>query len=170
MVNSRDGNRPRPVSFAIRMRSSTRAWARCRASRNAELTDAGVGGEGLVAPAVGLFEQGQSGAGMGLLPSDDDSHPGRPLRQVEQSGEFGDLRAVTDLTVGVDRRRPRRFRQRTDGVVDLDSFVDGESDRVLHRPAADLVLFGEPVQHLMRRTGGVGPDQHLDGDGRRGSG
>jgi len=34
MVNSRDGNRFRPVSLACRIRSSTRAWARWRASRN----------------------------------------------------------------------------------------------------------------------------------------
>lgn len=32
--DSRDGSRPRPVSLAIRIRSSTRACARCRASRN----------------------------------------------------------------------------------------------------------------------------------------
>ena len=70
---------------------------------------------------------------MRLLPSDDDPHPGRPLPQVEQSGEFGDLRAVTDLTVGIQSRGPGRFGQSADRVVDLDSFVDGESDRVLHR-------------------------------------
>jgi hypothetical protein len=28
IANSRDGNRPSPVSLACRMRSSTRAWAR----------------------------------------------------------------------------------------------------------------------------------------------
>ena len=33
IVICRDGNRPRPVSLATRMRSSTRAWARCPASR-----------------------------------------------------------------------------------------------------------------------------------------
>lgn len=35
MSNSRDGKRPRPESLARRMRSSTRAWARCRTLRNA---------------------------------------------------------------------------------------------------------------------------------------
>jgi len=35
MVKLREGNRPTPVVFAVRIRSSTRAWARCRASRNA---------------------------------------------------------------------------------------------------------------------------------------
>jgi hypothetical protein len=29
-----EGNRPRPMSLACRIRSSTRAWARWRASRN----------------------------------------------------------------------------------------------------------------------------------------
>jgi hypothetical protein len=32
MAYSREGNRPRPMSLATRIRSSTRAWARCRAS------------------------------------------------------------------------------------------------------------------------------------------
>ena len=58
--------------------------------------------------------------------------PAGHFAQVEQSGEFGDLRAVTDLAVGIQRRGPRRFGQGVDGVVDLDPFVDGESDRVLH--------------------------------------
>src|SRR3954452_2457875 len=35
IANSLDGKRPSPVSLACRIRSSTRAWARCRASRNA---------------------------------------------------------------------------------------------------------------------------------------
>ena len=35
IAKCREGKRPRPESLACRMRSSTRAWARCRASRNA---------------------------------------------------------------------------------------------------------------------------------------
>lgn len=29
MANTREGNRPKPVSFPVRMRSSTRAWRAC---------------------------------------------------------------------------------------------------------------------------------------------
>jgi hypothetical protein len=35
MAHSRDGNLPKPVSLAALIRSSTRAWAQCRASKNA---------------------------------------------------------------------------------------------------------------------------------------
>ena len=50
MLNWRDGNRPKPVSLPQRIRSSTRAWARWRASRNwiDRAGVAGVGGEDLV--------------------------------------------------------------------------------------------------------------------------
>lgn len=34
IANTRDGKRPKPESLLVRTRSSTRAWARCRASRN----------------------------------------------------------------------------------------------------------------------------------------
>src|SRR5271168_1335553 len=63
MANSRDGNRPRPASLAWRMRSSTRACGRWRASRNASCP-VPVGGKRLVAPAVTLFEQRQLGSGV----------------------------------------------------------------------------------------------------------
>jgi hypothetical protein len=32
MANRRDGNRPNPLSFPVRIRSSTRAWPRWRSS------------------------------------------------------------------------------------------------------------------------------------------
>ena len=72
-----------------------------------QLPDPSVGGDGLVAPPVGLFEQGQLGAGVGSFPADDDPHPGRPAGQVEQVGDLGDVTAVTDVPVDVHGRGPR---------------------------------------------------------------
>jgi hypothetical protein len=60
-----EGNRPRPLSVAAVMRSSTRGWAQCRAYRNARCPTPSVfDGEGSVAPAVGLLQQRQRGAGV----------------------------------------------------------------------------------------------------------
>ena len=52
-------------------------------------TDAGVGDECGVAPAVGLLEQRQLGAGVRTFPTHDHPHPGRPAGHAEQTGEFG---------------------------------------------------------------------------------
>src|SRR5665647_3716498 len=82
IAKSLDGNRPSPESFAWRMRSSTRAWARWRAWQERQLPGGGVGRDDLVAPPVGLFEQGQLGAGVGSFPAHDQAHPGRPTSQV----------------------------------------------------------------------------------------
>jgi hypothetical protein len=38
---------------------------------------------------------------MWAFPSDDDTHPGRPAGQVQESGQLGDLPTIVDLTVGV---------------------------------------------------------------------
>jgi len=69
ILNSREGNRPRPVSLAALMRSSTRAWGAVPSLQEGELAGGGVGGEGLVAPAVGLLQQRQLRARMGLSSS-----------------------------------------------------------------------------------------------------
>lgn len=49
----------RPVSFAQRIRSSTRAWGRRRALQEHRLPAGGVGGNQLVTPPVGLLQQAQ---------------------------------------------------------------------------------------------------------------
>ena len=66
----------------------------------------GVGGHGLVAPAVTLFEQRELRTGVGAFAAHDDPHPGRPSGEVEQAGELGDVSAVADSTVGVGGRGP----------------------------------------------------------------
>jgi hypothetical protein len=56
-----------------------------------QLPDRRVGRYDLVAPPVGLFEQGQLRAGVGSFPPHDQAHPGRPTRQVQQFGDLGDV-------------------------------------------------------------------------------
>ena len=123
-----------------------------------QLSDPGVGGEGLVAPAVGLLQQRQLRAEVRPFAADDDPHPGRPAAQIEQSGDLGDLGAVADLAVGGDRRRPRPFRNGGDGAGQR-GVLGREADRVLQPTAADLGWAGQPVQQLMGGAGPVGPDQ-----------
>jgi len=109
-----------------------------------QLPDPGVGGERLVPPPVGLLEQGQLGAGVGAFPADDDPHPGWPAAQVEQVGDLGDVTAVTDPTLGVNRRGPRLRRHAADGGADL--VGHREPDRILHAAAPFGVMAGQPVQ------------------------
>src|SRR5215207_4826914 len=123
-----------------------------------ELSDQGVGGEGLVAPAVSLLQQRQLRARVRSFAADNDPHPGRPAAQIEQSGDLGDLGAVADIAVGGDRRRPHPFRNRDDGAGQR-RVLGGEADRVLQPTAADLNGASQPVQQLMGGAGPVGPDQ-----------
>ncbi len=81
--------------------------------------DGGVGRDGLVAPAVGVLEQGQRRTGVWVLPADDDPHPGRPRRQVEHAGDLDDVTVLAGVAVGSDGRRPCRLRQPRDRVADL---------------------------------------------------
>ena len=99
-----------------------------------QLSDPGVGGEGLVAPAVGLLEQRQLGAGVRPFPADDDPHPGRPAAQVEQAGDLGDVGAVADLAVGVDRRRPRPLRHVVMALVNAVFLVGKPTEYSNRRP------------------------------------
>ena len=159
MANSRDGNRPMPASFACRIRSSTRAWARCRASRNETWPPVAAGV--LVATVAGhrwRLEQRQGGAGVGVLPSDDDPHPGRPGRQVEHAGDLHNVTVLPRLTIGGESGLPRRLGDLGDGVADL--VGQGVPDRVLHGPAAFCVLHSDPVEQLVGGAGAVGADQH----------
>src|SRR5215212_8550715 len=160
MAYSRDGNRPRPVSLAALIRSSTRAWARCRASKNANCPARVLVGEGLVAPTVSLLQRRQLRAGVGTFPADDDPHPGRPASQIQQPGDLGDLSALADLTVSGDRRRPPPLRNGGDGAGQR-RVLGGEADRVLQPAAADLGWTGQPVQQFMGGAGPVGTNQQV---------
>ena len=120
IANSRDGKRPIPVCLTALTRSSTWAWARCRASRNASWPVGGVGGHALVAPAVVGLHQADLGAGMGPFAADQDPHPLRPARRGETGQQPGQLRDRGDrqpclvdragLSGRVDRGRPHRSR------------------------------------------------------------
>ncbi len=124
-----------------------------------QLPGAGVGDEGLVAPPVGLLEQGQLSAGVRTFPSHDHPHPRGPVAQVEQPGQLGDVPAGADASVRVDRAHPGRGGDQGDGVADL--LGEREPDGVLHPAATDLPLGGESVQQVVRGTGAVGADQQV---------
>jgi len=76
IANDRDGNRSRPVSFAQRIRSSTRACAVPGVERG-ELPGPGVGGERGVAPPVAFFEGVELRAGVRTLAAHDHPRPDR---------------------------------------------------------------------------------------------
>ena len=124
----RQGASWRRVSFATRMRSSTRAWRRCRSSRSArwrcgpamcgvgeepgDVQAVGVGGAQLRAGVWAFFAQDQPGAR-------------RPAGRVDQPGGLGHPRPVAGLDLGAGLRgarraglvgrRPRRLRQQRQG-------------------------------------------------------
>ena len=108
MAKTRDGNRPKPVSLPQRMRSSTRAWPRWRASRNwiEPLPGRGVGGEHLVAHAFDGVEQGQLRAGVRAFAADDEPGAGRVAVVGDQAGQFADLGAGAGFAVGVEGGNP----------------------------------------------------------------
>ena len=95
ILNSREGNRPILEFLARRGQSSTRAWARCRASRK-------------LSPGVGLF------------PADDDPHPRRPGGQSEQIGQRDGPAQDIEVVGGSVRpgiARPQRHRGQLGGAV-----------------------------------------------------
>ena len=109
MAKTRDGNRPKPVSLPVRMRSSTRAWPRWRASRywiEPLVAGRGVGGDDLVAHAFDGVEQRQLGAGVRAFAADDEPGAGRVAVVGDQAGEFADLGAVAGVAVGVEGGDP----------------------------------------------------------------
>ena len=74
-----------------------------------ELPERGVGGEGGVAPAVGLFERVELRAGVRAFPAHDHPRPGRVAGQ-DRAGRTPVISArpgaVAVAAVGVDRVRP----------------------------------------------------------------
>src|SRR4051794_3087313 len=93
---------------------------------------------------------------MWTLAADDQPHPCRPAREVEQAGDLGDPGARPDLAVGVIGRCPGRRRDPGElGLDRLEVAGQGEADRVGQPPA------GEPVDQSVGAAGPVDPDEHV---------
>jgi hypothetical protein len=118
-----------------------------------ELSDLGVGGQALVAPAVVGFEHADLRARVRPFPPDQHPHSVRPARVGEtgqQPGQLGDLshrqpRLIdrARFTGGVDRDRPCCLRQQTDRVLELVGEAEPDRERhvqaVLMRPCNRLI-------------------------------
>lgn len=98
-------------------------------------------------------------ARMRAFPADDDAHTRRPLLQVHEPGELGNVRAVSDVAVGVVSGRPDLF---GDLFVELWRL---EREREPNRVGESAS--GEPGEELVRAAAPVGADQNsLPGPGR----
>lgn len=123
-----------------------------------QLTGLGVGGEGLVAPAVAFLEQRQLRTGMGPLPADDDG-------RVDEAGPLGDVSALTHTTGGVQCRGPDLRRDQVDAVAEL--LGDREPDGVVDAAAPDLALLGESAEQAAGGACTVAVDQQRASVGGR---
>jgi len=132
------------------------------------VTGRGVGRDPLVAPTITLFEQRQLGARVGSFATHDDPYPSRPAGQVEQSGQLGDVTALTHAAISIGGGDPHVFGHELDGVPDL--LGDRVADAVLQPATANSALGAQPVQELVRGAGTVAADQQVVPVGCRGSG
>ena len=96
---------------------------------------------------------------MGAFAAQDHPHPRRPAIEIEQSRDLSDFPALSDLTIGLQRRRPGPDGQFGDGVAHV--LPDGEPHAVVQAAASDLALRMEPVQQLVRGAGTVAADQQV---------
>src|SRR5437660_5000769 len=102
-----------------------------------------VGDEDLEAVAVDVGE-GELGAGVGFFAAGDHAGAVRPAREINQSGEFGDLAEVTFVAAVVgDRRLPSPITNGDKDVGDLDGEVMADHEP---RPARAAAV-QEPVRH-----------------------
>ena len=142
MLNSRDGNRPRPLSLADAVLDP--CVGPVSGLEKGELAGRGVGDEGFVAPAVAFLEQRQLRAGVGAFAGHDHPHPGWPRGEnlrVDEAGQLGDVAALTNAAVGIECWGPDLLRDQIDGIAELPG--DRESHPVLDAAAAGRALFGE---------------------------
>ena len=130
-----------------------------------DLPAGGVGGGDLVALALVLLEQGQLGAGVGVLPADDDPHVRRPPGEAvtagavaQQPGQLGDLRVRPRCPVGVQRRGPRRFWQ--PGQDRADPLIEVEPCRVMHLVPGAGAELGDVLDQGVGGSGAVAGEQH----------
>src|SRR5699024_5792242 len=91
---------------------------------------------------------------VGPFTTDDDPHPGRPIVEVEDSGELSNVGAVTGFTAGVIGRLPRaQIRQLA---------VEVSRGGWQHPPnPVRQAALGEEVQAVLGATGGMSADEHL---------
>ena len=170
IANSRDGKRPSPVCLPQRMRSSTVAWPRWRAS-SAASCPIGVS----VAKAWNrqpLMSVKDSWApGLRAFAAHDHPHPLGPTGggQVgKHAGQLGHIGAGTHSSVGVDGRGPRRLGQRHDGL--LNPLGHGEPDRERQVQTVLITQRSQMGQQRLGGAGAVGADQDRGLSGRRESG
>ncbi len=92
-------------AFEFRIRSSARALRRCRNSRSGSCPVRVLVARAVIrCPSTSVRRSWAPGCGLSF--AGDHSHPHRPVRQIEQVGEFGDPGAVADGSVGVVGRCP----------------------------------------------------------------
>lgn len=102
-------------------------WHQIRFCAN-ELALGGVGRERGEPVAVDVIEP-QLRPGVRALAADDDAHPVGPvLVEIEQPGQFRDVRAFPDVAVGVLGRLPHALRDQAEQLRCV--LGRGESDRV----------------------------------------
>ena len=118
--------------MAARMRSSTRGALAVLQLQPGDVRVGLVGHKHLEAVPV-VVGEAQLGAGMGVLPSADRPGARRPGVQVDPAGQHTCLRAVTNLAVGLHRRRPGVLGLGQDGFADVgvDLHAQAEPDAAL---------------------------------------
>jgi hypothetical protein len=142
-----------PVSFAQRIRSSQRGPLPVAEFQVSELPFLRVGGEGGEPVPVEVGEPQLRARVRAFFP-DDDPHPGRPGRQVQQPGDVRDPGAVPHLAVPVVSRRPGAggdLHDRFSHVVG-----DRHADGVVQAAGPG----GQPFQEPAGAAAGAGADQH----------
>jgi len=142
-----------PVSLPARIRSSTRAWRRCRSSRSASCPP-GVFGEKPGDPVAVQVGDTELRARMWAFLPQHQSDTGRPGRHISQSGHLGHPRSVAGSSVGVVGRCPRCRRNPTQDGVNIEMVQVG-AYRELHAQLVDAG--GEGVGG----ASGVGTHQDL---------
>ena len=128
----------------------------------------GVGGDQLVAPAVGFFHQRQLRPGRGPFAAADDAHVGRPVGQpvpaggaAQQPGQLGHagVVGVAGLAAVVEHLVPVGVGELADrGAA---AVVEVEPDRVVHPPPGCGVQRGDVVDQVQGGARTVAGDQQV---------
>ena len=137
IVKSADGRLRRPRVLASRMRCSTRACARCRASSAGQIgVLLGREQRGVAVP-VDVVER-LLGAWMPRFAAHQHAGACRVRRHVHQCGDLGDVRAVSHLSVLTHRRRPVVGAGLGDADRRAHLLVEAGADGELHAGLAEV--------------------------------